>query len=253
VDRTYRIGNLDRSIATTLSGTIGARFGNAGVQEGSVTLRFTGSAGQSFGAFLAPGVRLLLEGESNDYVGKGMAGGEIVVRPSPQARYAWHKSSIIGNTCLYGATSGELFAAGRAGERFAVRNSGAVTVVEGVGDHACEYMTGGVVLVLGSTGRNFAAGMTGGLAYVFDEEHSFGSRCNSEMVALSQLETQDEQNIRVLLIRHLEVTSSPLAADLLRRWEAVRSQFVRIKPRGTAQFQVPPALTRLHERATAGG
>jgi len=251
VDRSYRIANVDRSISTTLSGRIGAQFGNTGLHEGSVTLRFTGSAGQSFGAFLAPGVRLLLEGESNDYVGKGMAGGEIVIRPSPRARYAWHKSSIIGNTCLYGATGGELFAAGRAGERFAVRNSGAVTVVEGVGDHACEYMTGGVVLVLGATGRNFAAGMTGGLAYVFDEEHSFGSRYNSEMVALSQLDAQDEQNIQALLIRHLEVTSSPLAADLLRRWEAVRSQFVLVRPRGTVQFQVPSALTRLHERATA--
>ncbi len=248
VDRSYTITNVDRSIPATLSGAIGAQYGAAGLPEGTITLRFTGSAGQSFGAFLAPGVRILLEGEANDYVGKGMGGGEIIVRPSGRARYTWHQSAIVGNTCIYGATGGALFAAGIAGERFAVRNSGAVAVVEGLGDHGCEYMTGGVVLVLGATGRNFAAGMTGGLAYVLDTEGNFGSRCNTEMVDLSNLDEQDEENIKALLIRHLEVTSSPHAADLLRRWEIVRNQFVRVQPRGTPQVQLPAALLRMRER-----
>jgi glutamate synthase (ferredoxin) len=252
VDLHYRITNVDRSAATTLSGAIGGQRGAAGLPEGAVTLRFSGSAGQSFGAFLAPGIRMLLEGESNDYVGKGMGGGEIVVRPSPRVRYAWHKSSIIGNTCIYGATGGALFAAGRAGERFGVRNSGAVAVVEGVGDHGCEYMTGGVVLVLGATGRNFAAGMTGGLAYVFDPEGALSSHCNTEMVQLGRLDAQDEENVRALLIRHLEVTSSPHAADLLRSWETARGQFVRVKPRGDAPIPLPATLIRLREQVISG-
>jgi glutamate synthase (ferredoxin) len=251
VDLSYKIINVDRSASTTLSGAIGAQFGPDGLPEGTITLRFTGSAGQSLGAFLAPGIRLLVEGEANDYVGKGMGGGEIVVRPSPRARFAWNLSSIIGNTCLYGATGGALFAAGRAGERFAVRNSGAVAVIEGSGDHTCEYMTGGVVVVLGSTGRNFGAGMTGGLAYVLDSDNSFASRCNTDMVDLTALDAQDEENMRALLIRHLEVTSSPHAADLLRHWEAVRSQFVCVRPRGTAGFQMPRALHHLRKQATA--
>jgi glutamate synthase (ferredoxin) len=247
-DQSYRIANVDRTIGATLSGAIGERYGEAGLPDGTVTLRFVGSAGQSFGAFGAPGVRLLLEGEANDYVGKGLGGGEIVVRPSTRARYAWHTSTIVGNTVLYGATSGALYAAGRAGERFAVRNSGAVAVVEGVGDHACEYMTGGVVLVLGPTGRNFAAGMTGGLAYVLDLEGSFASRCNTEMVAIEQLERRDEENIQALLIRHLELTSSPLAADLLRRWTTARHEFCRVRPRDMQEVPLPVALVQLRER-----
>ncbi|MFN8569693.1 MAG: glutamate synthase subunit alpha, partial [Kouleothrix sp.] len=147
-------------------------------------------------------------------------------------RYATHENTIIGNTVLYGATGGELFAAGRAGERFAVRNSGAVAVVEGLGDHGCEYMTGGAVLVLGSTGRNFAAGMTGGIAYVFDEDASFASRCNGELVELGRLDLEDEINIRGLLARHRELTGSPRAVALLDGWERVRAQFVRVAPRG---------------------
>ncbi len=259
VDRSYVATNVDRSLGATLAGAIGARYGGAGLSEGTITLRFTGSAGQSFGAFMASGMRMLLEGESNDYVGKGMGGGEIVVRPSRRARYNWNSSSIIGNTVLYGATGGALFAAGRAGERFAVRNSGAVAVIEGVGDHACEYMTGGVVLVLGPTGRNFAAGMTGGLAYVYcgsqdleikdqDALTWFSNYCNTEMVALNALDAQDEENVRALLIRHLELTASPQAADLLRRWVGIRHEFVRVKPRAMEQVPLPSMLQRLREQ-----
>ena len=250
IELSYAIGNCDRTVGATLAGAIGARHGEAGLPEGTITLRFTGSAGQSFGAFLAPGMRVLLEGESNDYVGKGMGGGEIVVRPPAAARRATHENAIIGNTVLYGATGGALYAAGRAGERFAVRNSGAMAVVEGLGDHGCEYMTGGVVLVLGATGRNFAAGMTGGLAYVFDEDGGFASRCNTELVELGSLAPQDEENVRALLLRHLEVTGSPRAADLLDRWSEVRERFVRVAPRGV-KVALPKAWITLKQPAVA--
>jgi len=248
VELHYPITNVDRTVGATLSGEIGRRFGEAGLPEGMITVSFRGSAGQSFGAFLAPGMRMLLDGECNDYVGKGMAGGEIVVRPLPQARYPWHESTIIGNTCLYGATGGTLFAAGRAGERFAVRNSGAVAVVEGVGDHGCEYMTGGVVLVIGPTGRNFAAGMTGGMAYVYDENGAFPSRCNTETVTLAMLDPADEDNVRALLVRHVELTGSPHAASLLERWEVARGAFWRVQPRGMETVRLPKALLRVRER-----
>jgi glutamate synthase domain-containing protein 3 len=244
----YTIANVDRTIGATLSGAIGARYGVAGLPEGAIVIRFAGSAGQSFGAFLAPGVRLRLEGEANDYVGKGMGGGEIVVRPPAAVRYTTHENTIIGNTCLYGATGGAFYAAGRAGERFAVRNSGAVAVVEGVGDHGCEYMTGGVALVLGATGRNFAAGMTGGLAYVLDEAGDFPLRCNVELVTLGRLEVSDEANVRALLIQHHELTGSPRAADLLERWDAVRGQFWRIVPKGVEVVKLPPALVNVRDR-----
>jgi glutamate synthase (ferredoxin) len=250
VELELTIGNCDRTVGATLSGAIGGRYGDAGLPEGTITVRFSGSAGQSFGAFQAPGIRWVLTGEANDYVGKGMAGGEIVVRPAPGARYATHENTIIGNTVLYGATGGTLFAAGRAGERFAVRNSGAVAVVEGLGDHGCEYMTGGVVLVLGATGRNFAAGMTGGLAYVLDEDGSFPVRCNAELVELGRLEFEDEGNIRLLLQRHHELAGSPRAADLLERWSTVRDQFVRVAPRGV-QVQANRAWIKLREHALA--
>ena len=248
VELHYPITNVDRTVGATLAGEIGRRFGETGLPEGMITVSFCGSAGQSFGAFLAPGMRLLLDGECNDYVGKGMAGGEIVVRPLPQARYPWHESTIIGNTCLYGATGGTLFAAGRAGERFAVRNSGAVAVVEGVGDHGCEYMTGGVVLVIGPTGRNFAAGMTGGMAYVYDENGAFPSRCNTETVTLAMLDPMDEDNVRALLVRHVELTGSPYAASLLERWEVTRGAFWRVQPRGMETVRLPKALLRVRER-----
>ncbi len=249
VAQRYSIGNCDRSVGATLSGAVGGKHGEPGLPEGTINLTFHGSAGQSFGAFNAPGVHLTLVGESNDYVGKGMGGGEIVVRPSERATFATHESTIIGNTVLYGATGGALFAAGQAGERFAVRNSGGVAVVEGVGDHGCEYMTGGVVLVLGQTGRNFAAGMTGGLAYVFDERGTFGGYCNTEMCDLHPLDAQDEANIRTLLVRHMELTNSPRAADLLARWEDVRGQFVAVRPHSTQAPRLPAMLLELREKA----
>ncbi len=239
---------MDRTVGATLSGAVAQRYGVAGLPEGTITVHFTGSAGQSFGAFLAPGLRLWLEGETNDYTGKGMGGGEIIVRPPAAARYTTHENTIIGNTVLYGATGGVLYAAGRAGERFAVRNSGAVAVVEGVGDHGCEYMTGGVVLVLGATGRNFAAGMTGGLAYVFDEQGDFAPRCNGEMVDLGRLDEGDEANVRALLLRHHELTGSPRAADLLARWEDVRERFWRIMPKGVEAVRLPQVLVKAREQ-----
>ncbi len=252
VELELTIGNCDRSVGATLSGAIGGRYGEAGLPDGTITVRFTGSAGQSFGAFQAPGVRFVLAGEANDYVGKGMGGGEIVVRPMAAVRFATHENTIIGNTVLYGATGGALFAAGRGGERFAVRNSGAVAVVEGLGDHGCEYMTGGAVLVLGSTGRNFAAGMTGGIAYVLDEDNNFAARCNGELVEMGRLDGDDEINIRGLLARHLELTGSLRAADLLDRWDEARSQFVRVSPRGMKVQQTKSWIT-LRERVLALG
>ncbi len=251
VELQYEITNLDRTFGATLSGAIGGKYGDAGLPEGTATVRLHGSAGQSFGAFNATGVRLLLEGEANDYVGKGMGGGSIVVRPPAAARYAGHESTIIGNTVLYGATGGELFAAGQAGERFAVRNSGAVAVVEGVGDHGCEYMTGGVVLVLGATGRNFAAGMSGGIAYVLDENSDFEMRCNTSMVELFRLNPQDEENIKALLLRHLELTGSQRAADLLNRWAEVRTQFWAVRPRGMEVIRLPQTMERIREYVLA--
>ena len=225
------ITNRDRTVGATLSGVIAARHGEAGLPEGTIQVRFTGSAGQSFGAFLAPGLRLVLEGEANDYVGKGMAGGEIVVQPPRVAPYPAHANTILGNTVLYGATGGALYAAGQAGERFAVRNSGARAVIEGVGDHGCEYMTGGVVLVLGPTGRNFAASMTGGLAYVYDEEGRFPPRCNQELVTLDRLTAADEAQVIALLTAHQARTASARAADLLARWEEAKGRLWRVQPR----------------------
>src|SRR5207245_1143237 len=181
------------------------RYGSVGLPDDTIRVQFSGSAGQSFGAFLAAGVTLRLEGDANDYVGKGLSGGRVVVYPSAQARFAAEENILIGNVALYGATSGEAFFNGVAGERFAVRNSGAVAVVEGVGDHGCEYMTNGRVVVLGRTGRNFAAGMSGGIAYVIDGESDFAQRCNLQMVDLEKLEDPEEESfVRDLIARHLE-------------------------------------------------
>jgi glutamate synthase (ferredoxin) len=227
----YLITNRDRTVGATLAGQVAARYGENGLPEGTIRFCFIGSAGQSFGAFLAPGIHLALEGEANDYVGKGMAGGEITVRPPLTAPYAAHASTIMGNTVLYGATGGAIFAAGRAGERFAVRNSGARAVVEGIGDHGCEYMTGGLVLVLGPTGRNFAASMTGGLAYVYDADAQFPPRCNQELVALHRLDGEDETTVQTLLQCHHTRTGSVCAADLLARWATVKGAFWRVQPR----------------------
>src|SRR5208337_1447544 len=193
------IRNTDRSAGAMLSGEIARRYGHAGLRDEAIHVKFKGTAGQSFGAFLAKGVTLELEGEANDYVGKGLSGGRVVVYPPQEAtKIVPEESIIVGNTVLYGAISGECYFRGVAGERFAVRNSGAVAVVEGVGDHGCEYMTGGVVVVIGSTGRNFAAGMSGGIAYVLDEDGTFAQRCNLSMVELEPVAAEEE-----VMLRHL--------------------------------------------------
>jgi glutamate synthase domain-containing protein 3 len=177
---------------------------------------------------------LTLIGEANDYVGKGMAGGELIIRPPDESPFVWHKNVIIGNTCLYGATGGVLYAAGRAGERFGVRNSGAMAVVEGLGDHGCEYMTGGIVLILGETGRNFGAGMTGGRAYVLDKERVFEKRVNLELVQLERLEgAEDVENVRTLLERHFIATKSNLTLNILTNWEDYQELFWMVVPRGS--------------------
>jgi glutamate synthase domain-containing protein 3 len=225
------IRNSQRTAGARLSGAIALRYGDAGLPEGTVRLRFTGSAGQSFGAFLAPGVQLSLQGEANDYVGKGMHGGQIAVFPPTQAAYSAYRNTIVGNTVLYGATGGSLFVAGRAGERFAVRNSGAQAVVEGAGDHCCEYMTGGMVVVLGETGRNFGAGMSHGLAFVLDEHGSFPQRVNRELVSLERLESAEhEAALRQLIERHHQATRSGRAGHILHQWSGYRSLFWVVVP-----------------------
>ena len=225
------VRNAHRAVGAMLSGEIARTRGSAGLPDDSIRIRLQGSAGQSFGAFLAAGVTLELEGDANDYVGKGLSGGRVIVHPPAGVRFAPEENVIIGNTVLYGATAGELFASGLAGERFAVRNSGASAVVEGVGDHGCEYMTGGVVVVLGPTGRNFAAGMSGGMAFVLDRERRFRDRCNREMVELESL--VDESDIWLvygLVERHLQATRSPLARRVLDHWPHLVPQFVKVMP-----------------------
>jgi glutamate synthase domain-containing protein 2/glutamate synthase domain-containing protein 3 len=227
----FDVRNVDRSVGAMLSGEIARRHGGAGLPRGQVRFRFTGSAGQSFGAFCARGVTLALEGEANDHVGKGLSGGRLVIRPPRAARFDAAASTLLGNVALYGATSGELYAAGGAGERFAVRNSGAAAVVEGVGDHGCEYMTGGVVVVLGRTGRNFAAGMSGGVAFVLDEDGTFARRCNTALVELGPVDdAADRRLLRQLVRRHYRLTASPRARRVLQDWDAAAGRFVRVMP-----------------------
>ncbi|WP_438482013.1 glutamate synthase large subunit [Oleiharenicola lentus] len=227
----YKVVNANRDVGTHLSGQIAYLRGANAVPPGSIDLTFTGSSGQSFGAFLVGGVRLKLVGEGNDYVGKGMAGGEIIVRPKPEETYEWRTNCVIGNTCLYGATGGSLFAAGWAGERFAVRNSGATAVVEGVGDHGCEYMTRGVVVVLGRTGLNFGAGMSGGLAFIYDERETFQERFNPALIATERLTDADEiESLRKLVALHAELTTSPHAKNLVENWATEVGKFWKVIP-----------------------
>jgi glutamate synthase (ferredoxin) len=227
----YTIRNTDRTVGAKLSGAIAAAYGDAGLPAGSIVAHLTGTAGQSFGAFTLHGVTLRLTGQANDYVGKGLAGGEIVIRPPDAAKYVWHHNVILGNTALYGATAGELYAAGRAGERFAVRNSGARAVVEGVGDHGCEYMTGGLVVVLGKTGRNFGAGMTGGAAYVYDRYDALPARANTQLVTLQRVARAEERaELRAMLERHADRTGSPRAREILDGWETHLPLFWRVAP-----------------------
>jgi glutamate synthase domain-containing protein 3 len=241
------VRNINRSVGTMLSGEVAKRFGHAGLPEDSIHVRFGGTAGQSFGAFLARGVTLDVIGDTNDYVGKGLSGGRIAVQPSPKFRGDAANNIIAGNAVLYGAIAGEAYFRGVAGERFAVRNSGAHTVVEGVGDHGCEYMTGGTVVVLGKTGRNFAAGMSGGLAYVLDEDGEFKNFCNLSMVALEPVLSEQEQtakiprdiwhlgeldevNLKRLIENHVRYTGSVQAKTILQQWATFRLRFVKVFP-----------------------
>ena len=243
-----------------LSGEVAKRYGHQGLQDDTIHVKLKGTAGQSFGAWLARGVTLELEGQSNDYVGKGLSGGRIVIYPAKEAnQIVPHESIIVGNTVLYGAISGESYFAGVAGERFAVRNSGAIAVVEGTGDHGCEYMTGGIVVVIGQTGRNFAAGMSGGIAYVLDEDGSFAQRCNLAMVDLEPVAGEEDMNQRVmhqggdlnahgrvdvmrdmtrfdaerlhqLVSNHARYTGSERAKMILANWDQYKSKFRKVMP-----------------------
>ncbi|GIX47653.1 MAG: glutamate synthase [Candidatus Tectimicrobiota bacterium] len=250
----YPIRNVHRTVGARLAGAIARRWGDQGLPEGTIELHFVGSAGQSFGAFTVRGMRLILVGEANDYVGKGMGGGEIIVKPPPEARFASHENVIMGNTVLYGATGGTLFAAGRAGERFAVRNSGALAVVEGIGDHGCEYMTAGCVVVLGETGRNFGAGMSNGTAYVLDEAGLFPGRINPEMIRLARLEeAQDIDTLYSLILRHQQATGSRRAADILARWEEMLPLFWKVIPLPAEAIAKTVEVAKQEEAATPAG
>ncbi len=244
----FAIDNTDRSIGTRLSGRVARAHGDTGMADAPIDLRFTGTAGQSFGAFLAGGLHLTLEGEANDYVGKGMAGGRIVLKPPRGARWDTHAAPILGNTCLYGATGGALYAAGRAGERFAVRNSGAVAVVEGAGDHCCEYMTGGVVAVLGRTGLNFGAGLTGGLAYVLDLDRDFVDRYNHDLIDILRINTEGfdahRSQLLDLLQAHVLHTRSPWAARIARQMRDFLGKFWLVKPKAASLESLAENLRR---------
>jgi glutamate synthase (NADPH/NADH) large chain len=253
------IRNIDRTAGAMLSGEVAKRYGHTGLPDDTIHVKLTGTAGQSFGAWLAKGVTLELEGECNDYVGKGLSGGRIIVRPPVEAGIVPEQSIIVGNTVLYGAITGECYFRGVAGERFAVRNSGAIAVVEGAGDHCCEYMTGGVVVVLGPTGRNFAAGMSGGIAYVLDEAGTFPTLCNMAMVELEPVASEEAVNAReyghaadlaahgrvdvmidmsrfdaerlhVLISRHARFTGSARAAHILDHWNEFLPKFRKVMP-----------------------
>jgi len=239
------ISNIDRSAGTMLSGELAKRHGHAGLPDDTISVKLNGTAGQSFGAFLARGISLELNGEANDYVGKGLSGGRIAIYPPAESAIVPEKSIIVGNTVLYGAIEGECYFRGVAGERFAVRNSGAMAVVEGAGDHCCEYMTGGCVVVLGATGRNFAAGMSGGIAYVLDENGDFEARCNMAMVelepvtgeignALTRLDTDmtqhDAERLHKLLENHARYTNSERAKDILAHWQDYLPKFLKVMP-----------------------
>jgi len=253
------VRNTNRIVGAMLSGEVAKRYGHQGLNEDTIHIKCEGTAGQSFGAFLARGITLELEGDANDYAGKGLSGGQLIVYPPRVSKFNPRENIIVGNTVLYGAIEGEAYFRGVAGERFAVRNSGVLTVVEGVGDHGCEYMTGGCVVVLGTTGRNFAAGMSGGIAYVLDEDGTFERRCNLSMVALEPIADEDEQlenvyhqrgdlgthgrvelmrdmgrfdaqRLHALIGKHHRLTGSLRAAEILETWNDSVRRFVKVMP-----------------------
>jgi glutamate synthase (NADPH) large chain len=225
------IRNFNRSVGGRLSAEIARRYGSKGLPPDTISVKFTGSAGQSFGAFLAPGITFELEGDTNDYLGKGLSGGRIIIYPPRQSSFLAQNNIIAGNANLFGATGGEAYINGMVGERFCVRNSGAVAIVEGVGDHGCEYMTGGRVIVIGKTGVNFAAGMSGGIAYVLDENQLFDTRCNLEMVEIEPvISAEDITFLHTYLQKHYDYTKSEYAAQVLENWEDMLPYFVKVMP-----------------------
>jgi glutamate synthase domain-containing protein 3 len=226
------IRNTNRTVGTILGHEITKRYGSEGLPEDTINVHFNGSAGMSFGAFVPKGMTLTLEGDANDYIGKGLSGGRIIVYPPRASSFVPEDNVLVGNVVLYGATSGEAFFRGIAGERFCVRNSGVNTVVEGVGDHACEYMTGGRVVIIGKTGRNFAAGMSGGIAYVLNEDDDFAISCNQEMVDLEAIsEDEDVELVKGLLLKHVQSTKSSVAEKILENWSEYQEKFVKVMPR----------------------
>ena len=231
VNLDYAIKNTDRAVGTMLSGMIAGKYGDDGLPDSTINIKFKGSAGQSFGAFLVSGVSFKLEGETNDYFAKGLSGGRIAILPPVRSNFEAEDNIIAGNTGLYGATSGELYINGKVGERFAVRNSGAIAVIEGAGDHCCEYMTGGRVVVLGETGRNFAAGMSGGVAYVWDKHHNFDYFCNMDMVEINLVdESNYRKELHELIRQHYLYTGSKLARTMLDDWNRYVEDFVQVVP-----------------------
>jgi glutamate synthase (ferredoxin) len=224
--------NTNRSVGTILGYNITKQHGGEGLAEDTIKAHFTGSAGMSFGAFVPKGVTMTLEGDSNDYLGKGLSGAKIIVYPSRKASFKAEENIIVGNVCFYGATDGEAYVRGIAGERFAVRNSGVNAVVEGVGDHCCEYMTGGKIVVIGATGRNFAAGMSGGSAFVLEDRDKFEINCNQDMVHLESLvEAEDVEAVKSMLKNHHEYTNSPVAEKILNDWDNYQSKFIKVMPK----------------------
>jgi glutamate synthase (NADPH/NADH) large chain len=231
----YKINNTNRTVGTMLGYEVTKRYGAKGLPEATIRLKFVGSAGQSFGAFVPHGIEMTLEGDSNDYLGKGLSGGRIILHPDQRAKFVAHENVIAGNVIGYGATSGEIFISGIVGERFCVRNSGVTAVVEGVGDHGCEYMTGGRVVVLGITGRNFAAGMSGGISFVYDVDGEFGSRVNTELVDIVALEKEDVTWLKTMISRHAALTNSVRAQEILSDWKTSFAKIRKVLPRDYAR------------------
>jgi glutamate synthase (ferredoxin) len=231
VKATLPIRNVNRVAGTITGSELTRQRGAAGLPEDTIQITFQGSAGQSFGAFMPKGMSFTLEGDANDYFGKGLSGGKLILYPPAASTFAPEKNMIVGNVALYGATQGEVFIRGMAGERFGVRNSGVKAVVEAVGDHGCEYMTGGTVVILGPTGRNFAAGMSGGVAYIYDEAGDFASKCNLQMVALEKLEESDNAVLQEMIQNHAINTKSTRAASILKDWSTTQAKFIKVMPR----------------------
>ena len=250
VEAIVPIKNIDRTVGTILGSELTKKYGAEGLPDETVRLHFNGSAGQSFGAFVPRYMTLILEGDSNDYIGKGLSGGKIIVYPPKASTFVAEENIIVGNVAFYGATGGEAYIRGLAGERFCVRNSGVHTVVEGVGDHGCEYMTGGRVVVLGSTGRNFAAGMSGGIAYVLDEEGDFSIRCNQEMVDLEPMSSEDAEEVKEMIKRHVEYTDSDRGKEVLSSWANIKERFVKVMPKDFKRML--GAIDRVEKKGLSG-